>query len=1144
MANYLEEAEGKYFTDLVQDTDFQRDLVRFFTGSRYGMSLDEVKELGPQGLADKFVEHMRWQDTNEVTALKDLNYVKNPDGVPEEELQAFGKLMLTYDRAESGGTGYFSAAGDYLSAFITSPSTAATVATGGWGVGSKLAAKAGGKAAQLALRQTISDLVKKGVSKSAIQAQLAGTVGGQALKGAAASFAVEGALGAGHMAAQGETREEAAGVEYTTTDMLRDGILAGTVGGTVGSVARALDTKSQRAVVESLIARDAVNTARQQAATQAVNTTLSSAKPETISAAADRAVTIANTLKARFEGTQLDPLDPKLVEEGNKLKAEVLIGKVDRTITANLSTETLRSITAATVEIADKLDVQPQERISSAVARALSDGRIDGTFFDQLRDTYNLSKEQLSYIYLADLSQAGKTLAEASYIARAADRKAAKETAQAGVTQVASDLQALASAGINTLADKEIVDTTAKVFKEKDTVLSGIYKGLQDLDAIRIAFMTSQFGTTMANTATSTGNLLIDMSDQFWKNMVGVTLGRQVGDKVQRRWVGGTLSTIKGMSWNKTEAALFREVFLEEMPEDYSRLFYEATRAEVAAESSSTLARVGRGINVLNSAVDATFKQAVLYSSVDRALKELNRADLGTSLGEFLSKQLPLDTLPPEVMARAVDDAKRFTFQRSYAGDASMFGRVAQGFITAHHKMPFVVSAGLGMPFPRYIANHLEHINDYTPIGVVTGGLNKLDGVLFGDQSKTSADRIARQITGSSLIILGAYTAAQKEGEIDYDKIETETAVLDIARTAGPWLMNFYLGDLYYRWKNDLPTGDVLKTMAEISVGTTDLGFQTGLITEVAKSAEEGTVTQGLARFLGDIGATFTYPLTLTRDFIGQVNPEMLTTPYTREVFGGSTEEPEMYGESNYLDEAIRRATRFLPEVDFVQYAQSFNGKTAIPYYSPFNSTRVGSFNPITKQFGFAETPKPNELQREMSRLGLKEFEVYTNAEVPNSAVDVIVREQLGKSLPERFFEWKQQVTHSGRFSGMTFDEIEDTDARKLLLLEFLGNEIQAVKSQVEDAYNNFLESQPKAAAGFIRNMYVIEEKRLISETKDKGIYDTAVSTFTEGNFESAADYLGDSGSILEELERRQAIMSWAKQLSGGFEAMPRQRFE
>jgi hypothetical protein len=1144
MANYLEEVDGKYFTDLVQDQDFQKDLVRFFRGSRYGMSNEELKELGPNGLAEKFVEHMRWQDTNEVTALRDYNYVMNKETLPQEELESFGKLMTAYDRAEGGGTGMLSGAADYLSAFATSPSTIATVGTAGWGSGSKLAAKATGKAAQLALRQEISDLVKKGVSKTAIKDAIAGTVGKQALKGGATSFVVEGALGAGQAALQGETREEAAGTEYTSTDLLRDGILAGTIGGTLGSAARAMDTKSQRAVVDSLVVRDSVNTARQQTANKAANETFAAADSETISAAADRAVTIANTLKAKMEKTQLDPLDPKLVEEGNKLKTEVLIGKVDRSVTANLSIDTLRGITAATVKIADTLNVKPNERISSAVARALEEGKVDGQFLEDIRETYNLSKEQLSYVFLADLSQAGKTLAEASYIASKTGRKTAKEAAEAGVSRVSADLEALAGRGLNTLADSEVVSTTAKVYKEKDTAISKAYKLAQDLDATRIAFMTSQVGTTAANTATSVGNLLIDMSDQFWKNTINTAFGRQVGDKVERRWVGGTLSTIKGMSWNKTEASLFREIFLEEMPEEYSRLFYEATRAEVAAESSTFLAKAGRSVNILNSAVDSTFKQAVLYSSVDRSLRELNRADLGTNLGEFLAKNKTLDSLPEDFITRAVDDAKRFTFQRSYSRDKSAFGQAAQGLITAHQKMPFVVSSGLGMPFPRYIANHLEHINDYTPIGIATGGLNKLDGVLFGDTNKTGVDRVSRQLTGASLIVLGAYTAAQKEGEVDYKTIETETGNLDISRTAGPWLFNFYLGDLYYRWKNDLPTGDVLTTMAEISVGTTELGFQAPLVKEIVDSANEGVMTQGLARSLGDIGATFTYPLTLTRDFIGQVNPEMLTTPYTREVFGGSLEEPETYGEGNYLDEVIRRATRFLPEVDFVQYAQSYNKKTAIPYYSPFSATPVGSFDPLSKQFGFAASQRPNEIQKEISRLNLKEFELYGNKTVANPAVDVLVRERLGKSLPQKFEAWKSQVTHGGRFAGKTYDEIEDTGDRTNLFMQFIGEEIAREKEFVEEGYNNFLTSNPKAAAGYIRNMYVLEEKKLISDTKNKEIYDTAVKTFTNGKFGSAADYIGDSASVVEEVERRQAIMSWGKQLDEGFVPLPENKFD
>jgi hypothetical protein len=1148
MGNYVDEVEGKYFTDLSKDIDFQKDLVRFFSGSRYSMSIDEIKELGPQGLAEKFAEHMRWQSTNEVTALKDYNYVQNKEVVPEDELASFGSLMLAFDKSEGGGTGTLSGAWDYMSAFATSPSTIATVGTGGWGVGSKLAAKASGKAAQLALRKEIVDLVRKGVSKKAIQDTIAGTIKGGALKGAVTSAMAEGALGAGQAALQGETREVAAGVNYGMDQLLYDGLIAGTVGGVLGGATRAFDTKQQRSVVESIIKRDATSSARKEAADKAASVTLAATNKDVVSAATDRAVTIANTLSVRDTSVRLDPLDPELVKRGDLLKSEVLVGKVDREVTSSLSLNSLRSITATTIEIAEKLKVGPQERISSAVSSALRDGTIDSQYLNGLRDKYNLSKEQLSYIFLADLSQAGKTLAEASYISKTVDREAAKTAAANTFSTVSSDLAELTQQGISTISDKEAAETVAGVYSNKDGVMSKIYKGLQATDSVRIAFMTSQIGTTAANAASSVGNLVIDISDQFWKSMVGTAFGVKAADKVQRRWVGGALSTIKGLSWGKADARLFKEIFLEERPEEYSRLFYEATRAEVASEGTTAAAKASRAVNILNSAVDSVFKQATLYSSVDRSLRELNDPALGKTLGEFLSKNKALDALPEDFLKKAVDDSRRFTFQRSYSQDKSAFGQIAQTVINTHQKLPFVVSASLGIPFPRYIANHLEHINDYTPLGIITGGLSKLDTTLYkdvslvGDAFKTGTDRTARQITGASLIMLGAYTAAQKNGEIDYDKIKTETDVLDISRTAGPWLMNFYLGDLYYRWKNDLPMGKVPETIKEISLGTTDLGFNDDVVVSLSDSIGKGEITPELARVLGDVGATYTYPLTFARDFLGQINPEKITTPYTKEVFGGDTENPSMYGETNYLDDMVRRSTRFLPEVSFLQYAQSYNGKTAIPYYSPFSEGPIGSWNPLSKQLGFTASRKPNELQKELSRLNIKEYEVYTNQSVPNPAIDVVVREVLSKSLPEKFFAWKSQVKHGGAYAERTYDEITNPEQRTLLLKTFLADEIKGTSAFVEGAYTNFLETNPKAASGYVRNMYVLKEKELAKQSNDDAIYDTAVKTFTQGNFGSAADYLGDSEDIYEELTRRQAIMDWSSKLIGGFTPFPKVR--
>lgn len=1142
MASYLEEVDGKDFMELKDNPEFQKDLVLFFRSSRYGLSGEEMKELGAEGLTDKFVEHMRWQDTNEITALKDYNFVKQ-ENLPLEELKSFGNLMMAYDRAEGGGTGMLDGAVDYLSAFATSPSTIATVGTAGWGVGSKLAAKASGKAAQLAMRQTISELVRKGVATSAVKDQVAGTIGKQALMGGVSSAAVEGSLGAGQAFLQGKTREKATGEEYTTGNLLRDGLIAATVGGALGSATRALDTRTQRSIVDSLIARDAANLATKAAGSTAAKTTIASVKPAKVSAAADRAVSTALALEARFKGVKLDPLDPKLVEKGNLLKKEVLNGKVDRFITSNLSIDTLRSITAATIEMTEGLKIKPNERISSAVARGLQDpsSKIDSSYLTNLRTKYGLSKEQLSYIFLADLSQAGKTLAEASYIKQAQTRSTAKAAAKGTVEATTRDLDFLAASGLETLADSELRTVAASVYKDKGNPL---YNALKEADSIRIAFMTSQLGTTAANTITSAGNVLIDMSDQFWKNVANVTVGKKVGDKVQRKWVGGTLSTIKGLSWNRGDAKLFKEVFFEEQPEQYSDLFYEATRAETASGSTSRLAKVGRGVNVLNSTVDSVFKQGVLYSSVDRQLRDIADPAIGKNLGEFLAKKIPLDSLPEGVMTKAIDDARRFTFQRSYRGDKSAFGKVAQGVIDAHHKLPFVVSAGFGIPFPRYIANHLEHINDYTPIGLMTGGLNKYDSVVFGDVNKTGQDRFARQMTGASLFMLGAYTAASTEGTVDYDKLKTDTGLVDLSRTAGPWLMNMYLGDLYYRWKNDLPTKNIISTMMDISVGQTDIGIDAPLLAELAKSYDEGVLTVGLARSLGDIAATFTYPLTPTRDFYGQVNPELGTTPYTREVFGGDLDTVETYGEGNFVDEMIRRATRFLPEVDFVQYAQSYNGKSAIPYYSPFSSTPVGTFDPLSKQLGMQTSAKPNQLQEEMSRMQIKEFEIYGNKTVENPAVDVYVREILGKNLPRKFFAWRDQVKHGGRFGDRTYSEVTDTEDQRFLLNQFIVDEITKAKNQVADSFIELIDKKPRLVAGYVRNLYVIEERKAIKKSGDNSIYDTAVKTFTNGEFADAASYLGASEKVEQEVDRRQDIMKWASQMSSGFEGFPDQRVD
>jgi hypothetical protein len=102
MAYYDREDDGYKFMDLTEDEEFRQDLVDFFTGGRYEYSKEQLNEKGWDGLAEDFVEHMRWQATNETTGLFDITYVRN-DKYDQRGKDAFGKLMEAYDRSDGGG---------------------------------------------------------------------------------------------------------------------------------------------------------------------------------------------------------------------------------------------------------------------------------------------------------------------------------------------------------------------------------------------------------------------------------------------------------------------------------------------------------------------------------------------------------------------------------------------------------------------------------------------------------------------------------------------------------------------------------------------------------------------------------------------------------------------------------------------------------------------------------------------------------------------------------------------------------------------------------------------------------------------------------------------------------------------------------
>ena len=1155
--SYVEQAEGKYFDDLLDNEEFQEDLKKFFSGGRYNYSKKQLADTAQ--LADDFAQHMRWQSTNEATAMFDLLYVqKSDEEVSREGKEAFGKLMQAYDTSEGGGTGKLEGAWDYLSAFAASPSTAVTGGTFGFGAGSKIAANAASKTSQMAVRSYANKLLREGLTKQAVKERVKKNVTKEGAKAAGVSFLGEAAVGGVGSYARGETREKVIdGYEYGLGDLATDSFIDGTLGASIGGIGGMWTQSTRNKAADALVdqAQTAITNSR-AAAQVAIDRITSSNLPEdqindTMSDIAD----LASIFKARETGR---PLDPDSVLEGEMIFNRMLDERANELIAPGLDMNTVRGIAAASIELKETLGVRPGEKISSSIARGISNGTIQTDQITEIRRRYNLSAEEMSYLWLAELSKAGKVLAEGSKIKRA-------------MTQ---EMDILASQGASVFTGNEATEVLSRMER------GGAYGILQDLDQTRIAFMTSQIGTTAANVVTGGYNLVVDASDALWKDVLDSTVGVRMADgTVQRRWTNRTLSTLKGFSINRKESEILGSMLLDDAPVKFTELFYETQRVGNLTQSNGFLNRSARFVNTLNMATDAVFKQGAFYGAFDRQLRELNDPNLGRNFAEYLQKHTDLEAARAAgVVDYAVDYAKRFTFQRGYEGDKSIFGQTAQAVQKFHKQAPFVVSEGFGIPFPRYVANHLEYINDYTPIGIATGGLEQLEKVLYrqdekaitlvGDKFKTGRDRIARQMTGAMLTMGGVWAAAQKNGEADYDKLVSDTgAETDVGRTAGPWAANLLIGDLI--WRSGLLGNDPLpisgesfkKNATEVLAGMGDLGFELGLVADLGKAIYDGEFSESSYKRLGSIISTFTYPGTIGRDVAGQLSDFARGNPYVRDVRGGPEyseeqlrQNPELgvslYGEKNFLENITgqgifrNQALRFLTDMQGMSLTQTRRGTDGedLKLYSPFNPTPVGGYNPITRQFGFTQEPPSTEIQKEMKRLGILEYKMYGNTKTPNSSVDYAVRKLLAvgmggiPTMADEFEAWKSswQLTNRTEYAGRTYDELgDDTELKKQALEDFINHRIKNAQELMTDAFNTMLESETgrRKAAGFLRNMYVIKEARL-KQSKGRD-FDDLVSIMTRGEpvqYKTAKEYLADSSSIEEELARRQKILEYAEE--------------
>lgn len=1086
--DYTSRAEETDFISLAEDDEFKKDLVRFFSGGRYQMSPDEMRKKGFEGLTKDFIEHMRGQSWNEVTAMKDYNYVLNKD-MNDQGKQAFGRLMKAWDTSQAAGTGYFDGTGDFAEAILTAPST--YVGLGSFGLG-KIGSKIASKGPQVLLRRNLADMMKKNVMSNSMARSVASSAAVGATTGAIESGATS--------ALQGETREKViGGYEYGTKDLIADAAIGGAFGGVLGGVSGAIGGKRQKVLDEVLTERKKVFDKEAEEAAKRSLGTIGKADPKLKEEALKVVEDLDDILSARegVKGAKLkDRLDPDRVAKGKAILAAMSDPKAAPEFESGLSVATMRSIAAASVDIMSELGIKDSERISQTVADRLRGGDI-GNFTQKLTDIrkkYGLSKDEFSLIYLAEASRAGQILGFQSAIKRGAK------------LSEMNDINVLFSKGASSLADEDMKRISANALRNSDGS-SGTVNFLRDLDAMRISFMTSQPATTMRNMRNAGILLTTDMVDEVNKALYkGVFKG---DTKAIKDFLPNMTAMLRGYTFNNAEAKIVRNLMLEEMPEQSQRLYNHAMRIDVALEGNSTLAKAGRFVNLFNTASDSVLKEGMFYGSLDRQFR-----DQGLDMGKWLRSNKKLEDLPPGIsVEKAIEAANRLTMQRDFRGDTSVTGQLTKGLSNLNRKLPFVVSGAAGIPFPRYLGNHLNMVAEYTPL---VGELKSVFSV-----SEDKATRIARQMTGLYILTAGYTLADMRNGEVDYGSIKNELgAQEDMKPYMGATLFYLWAGDRAWRSKEGLPVTEgeaLVQELKDVLGGIPDFSFDLGIIEGLAEVAMTGEVSEDFEKSLGGFLSTFTMPAAIARDVVGQMSYDQAGAPFTRDLAitdGVSTKAAGGLG----MDLLKMQTTRMLPDMDFMQYTQSFNGENDIDYYRFSNPVAIGKMNPLIKQItGSVSEPPVTQLEMEMNRYNLKDWKMYNSRTVPNANVDYVVRQRLAKTMYRDFAEWKANAPAGRAYPNMTYDDIQDNDDKAQLLEGWIKKRIKQETELVEGMLDKFIAANPYKARGYVRNNYALKRKELGSDVFDKAAKDLG--------YESADEYIADSESVTQEISRRMSIL-------------------
>jgi len=1057
---------------LSQDEDFVSDARRFLT-ERGSSSPEDMQS--NEDVYDAFMEHFRYQDVNEVTAIRDFEYATNGT---QDQRANFGRVMDVYDNMADEKMS-MRKVGDYFGGIVSAPSTIAGILTGGAG---KLASVAGQQGIKFGLRTLLS----------------------QSLKGGLKAGAVEGAIGTIQGAAQEGTRVETGlQEEFTGRRTLTTGLGSAVVGGGIGAVTSGLLTPSAIKAARRLERIQNVDVSKATEAKVKTDEVIKNASKEDL----DSVEQALKSLKPESK-TKLDPLDKADVASGKNIRES--LSKSD-TLTTSIPDELFQNISAAAIQIRNKIKPQEGERITSAIARALRNEDIVSTDITKILDEHNLSAEQFSLMYLSEVSDAGRILQASGQVSKS-------------VKTLLRDVDDLADEGLTSVTAKE-VEELVKQPKILNKVVGNIGGTFRGLDQLRLGVMTSQPATAMRNTENAGFRVIVDAFTRSFNNVLNL-----------RNPFSGTFDVTKFLL-NPYEAQVVKQIFQKDFPDAAGKLFREAADIEAATGFGGGLSTLGRKMNIMNTFSDNIFKRAVFVSSLRRNINDLNKSKaskklvltdshketiikgrLKQDLGDNYRmspkytetvKKLNLDKqkfhtletilesgnfrlIPDDILKKSIQDAFEFTYQATPKGD-NFFGQLGKGVISLHKAVPFVISSLL--PFPRYVANQLKFVYEHTPLI----GMLPLDKLRLGIESRAAKgakaydwrDRTSKQLTGA-ILFSAAYAWRAKQGNTNrwYEMTDSQGNTIDGRPLYGPFAPFMLAADILYRTQvgqfiydktkgtileHDKPMEGTLPTfsfkrygtdIAQALLGST---FRTGMglyaldkLWTDAASGSGDAWKKVAGEFVGNIGNTFLLPASVVKDFYSQADEKSRYVPESKT------------GDTNFLDIVYNRATRALPDFPIVDWTGE--GKYERPLRTPFVTGDIKAVLPAEKQmFGASRRAPKNKFQKEIAKLNMEDREIYKRPS--DQLLDLYMTEILSK-------EGSKGNLNENMAKFIDSKKYQDLEGTKIKRVRF-KQRAQDIISEVREIARERIENEARESGANYSRLSVKEWSRTETLFKD-----------------------------------------------------------